>query len=146
MRSSHLRSVDGELIVISNEELLSKTIRNYGDFPRRRLVHRIGVVYQTPAAMMERIPQLIREAIESTGRLNVDRAHFVGFGDSSLDFEFAYFVPSGDLKEAFDLQQIVNLAIMKRFEAEGIDFAYPTRTLYLEGAATAEGRFAVPGS
>ncbi len=151
MRSSHLRSIDGELIVIGNDELLLKTIRNYGDFPRRRLLHRIGVVYQTPAGKMEEIPGMIQAAIEATGKLEFDRAHFIGFGDSSLDFEFAYFVPSGDLKEAFDLQQIVNLSIMKRFEAEGIDFAYPTRTLYLEGAATAEGetaegRFAVPGS
>jgi small-conductance mechanosensitive channel len=146
MRSSHLRSIDGELIVIGNDELLLKTIRNYGDFPRRRLLHRIGVVYQTPAAKMEQIPGIIREAIETAGHLQFDRAHFIGFGDSSLDFEFAYFVPSGDLKEAYDRQQIVNLSIMKRFEAEGIEFAYPTRTLYLEGAATAEGRFAVPGS
>ncbi|MEB3323162.1 MAG: mechanosensitive ion channel family protein [Synechococcaceae cyanobacterium] len=154
VRSSNLRSIDGELIVISNEDLLSQTIRNYGDFPRRRLLHRIGVVYRTPADQVEAIPGLIRELIEATPPLEFDRSHFIGFGDSSLDFEFSYYVPGGDLKEAYDLQQKVNLGILRRFEQEGIEFAFPTRTLYLEkgepateaqGVATAAGTLALPG-
>lgn len=135
VRSSSLRSIDGERIVISNEELLNQTIRNYGDFPRRRLLHRIGVVYRTPVEKVAAIPEIIREVIESTQPLEFDRCHFVSFGDSSLDFEFAYHVPTGDLKEAYDLQQQVNLAILRRFEREAIDFAFPTRTVVLEKAS-----------
>jgi small-conductance mechanosensitive channel len=80
------------------------------------------------AAIPATIEQLIREAQPA----EFDRCHFIRFGDSCLEFEFAYYVPSGDLVEAFNVRQQVNLSILRKFEQEGIEFAYPTQTLYLE--------------
>jgi small-conductance mechanosensitive channel len=139
MRSSRLRSVDGEMIVISNEELLNRTIRNYGDLPRRRLISRFGVIYQTPVEKVAAIPAMVAETIDSAPPLELDRCHFIAFGDSSLDFEISFFVPSGDLKQALDLQQEFNLGIMRRFAREGIEFAYPTRTIHLQSEGEQRG-------
>jgi small-conductance mechanosensitive channel len=135
MRSSDLRSIDGELIVISNEELLNQTIRNYGNFPRRRLIQTIGVVYQTSAEKVAAIPAMIEELINDAEPAEFDRCHFIRFGDSALEFEFAYYIPTGDLVEAYDVRQRINLSILRKFEQEGIQFAYPSQTLYLEKAA-----------
>jgi small-conductance mechanosensitive channel len=93
----------------------------------------LGVVYHTPAEKLEAIPQMVREIIEAQAHTRFDRAHFRGFGHSSLDFEVVYFVERPDYQTFMDVQQAVNLAIVRRFAAEGIAFAYPTQTLYLTG-------------
>ncbi|MEE8511774.1 MAG: hypothetical protein V3S36_03965, partial [Acidiferrobacterales bacterium] len=61
-----------------------------------------------------------------------DRGHFKSYGDFSLNFEVVYYVKVPDYNVYMDIQQAINLAIFKRFEQEGIKFAYPTQTLYLE--------------
>jgi small-conductance mechanosensitive channel len=138
IRSSAIRSLSGERIVISNEDLLSKTIRNFGDLPRRRVATTIGVVYQTPADTVTRIPRLVEEVIRANPPAEFDRCHFTRFADSALEFEFVFFVPDADIVLALDLQQAINLGIMRCFEEKGIDFAYPTQTLFVQkGAASA---------
>ena len=62
---------------------------------------------------------------------DLDRVHFKEFGDSSLDYEVAYYVNTGDYNKYMDAQQEINLAIKEKFEKEGIEFAYPTRTIYM---------------
>ncbi|QPN61886.1 mechanosensitive ion channel family protein [Synechococcus sp. CBW1002] len=136
IRSSSLRSLDGERIVISNEDLLSQTIRNFGDLPRRRLVHHIGVEYQTSLEKVRRIPALLQQVVEQVPPAEFDRCHFVRFADSALEFEFVYFVPGGDYVLALNVQQEVNYQIMEKFLGEAIAFAYPTQTLFLEGGST----------
>ncbi len=135
LRSSIIRSLSGERIVISNEELLVQTIRNFGDLPRRRVAHTIGVVYQTPVEKVAAIPELVARVIAEHPPAEFDRCHFTGFADSALEFEFVFFVPDGDMELYLDLQQKINLGILRRFEEQAIAFAYPTQTLYLERAA-----------
>jgi small-conductance mechanosensitive channel len=137
IRSSVIRSLSGERIVIGNEELLNKTIRNYGDLPRRRVANTIGVTYQTPPETVREIPAIVAEAIRAHPPAEFDRCHFTRFADSALEFEFVFFVPDGDIVKFLDLQQAINLSIMQAFAGRSIDFAYPTRTLFLEGAAPA---------
>jgi small-conductance mechanosensitive channel len=69
-----------------------------------------------------------------------DRAHFKAFGDSSLNFEVVYYVLAPDYNVYMDLQQTINLELYRRFDEQGIEFAYPTRTLYVrqEGAVSAQ--------
>ncbi len=141
LRSSIIRSLSGERIVISNEELLTQTIRNFGDLPRRRVAHTIGVVYQTPVEQVADIPELVARVVNDHPPAEFDRCHFTGFTDSALEFEFVFFVPDGDMVLFLDLQQKINLGILSRFEEQAIAFAYPTQTLYLE-RATAQAQAA----
>jgi small-conductance mechanosensitive channel len=76
---------------------------------------------------------MVAEIFAGTDRARLDRAHFKAFGDSSLDFEVVYYVESAEYSVYMDVQQAINLALVRRFEAEGIEFAYPTRTLFIAG-------------
>lgn len=131
LKNTRLRSLSGEQIILANSDILSSRVRNYGRMSERRVPVTIGVTYQTPRAKLERIPHFIQTAVESQEHTRFDRAHFVAFGASSLDFEYVYYIASADYNQYMDINQAINLAIHKRFEEEGIDFAYPTQTLYL---------------
>ena len=106
-------------------------ISNYGEMEERRLVHRLGVTYDTRSELLEAIPSMIEEVVQAVAHSRFDRCHFVGFSDSSLDFELVYYVNTADYKRALDVQQRINLQIVRRFESAGIAFAFPTRTLHL---------------
>lgn len=98
----------------------------------RRVPFRVGVTYQTPYEKLAAIPGMIREIIGAVPNTRFDRCHFQGYGDSTLDIEIVYYVLDPDYNRYMDIQQEINLAIYKRFGEEGIDFAYPTRTVFLE--------------
>lgn len=134
LKTTRVRSLSGELLVFSNSDLLQSRIRNYKRMEERRVLFRIGVIYQTTPSQLRRIPPMVREIIERWPTTRFDRAHFAAFGDSSYDFEFVYFVQSPDYNVYMDIQQAINLAIVDAFAAEKIEFAYPTRMLYLQRA------------
>lgn len=134
VRSTRLRSVNGEAIVMSNSALTSSVVANYGEMQERRLIYRLGVTYDTSHAVLERIPGLLKAIVEQGGDARFDRAHFVAFNSSSLDFELVYFVPSNDYIQAMEAQQRINLDIVQRFAQEGIEFAFPTQTLHVHSA------------
>lgn len=129
LKTTRLRSVSGEQIIFSNADLLKSRLRNHRRMQERRVLFLIGVTYDTPPDTVARIPAMIREAIESQQRVRFDRSHFVSFGDSALNFETVYFVLTADYAVYADINQTVNLAIYRRFAAEKIEFAYPTRTV-----------------
>lgn len=131
LKTTRLRSLSGEQIVLSNNDLLKSRIRNYKRMYERRVVFGFGVVYQTPHEKLKRIPAIAREIIEGLEKTRFDRAHFKEYGESSLNFEVVYFVKDPDYNVYMDIQQSINLAIFERFARDGIDFAYPTRTLFL---------------
>lgn len=135
LKTTRVRSLDGELIVFSNADLLKSRIRNFKRMRERRVAFTIGVTYQTSADQLARIPQLVREAVESQAQTRFDRAHFQAYGDSALIFEVVYYVLSPDYNTYMDIQQAINLRVFRCFEREHIEFAYPTRTLYLRGGA-----------
>ncbi len=131
VRSTRLRSINGEVIVVSNSSLTNGVISNYAEMDYRRLVHKIGVIYDTSVQKIEKVPGLIKEIIEETEDAIFDRCHFTDFSDFSLDFEFVYYIPTNDYLRAMDAQQQINIGIMKIFESEDIEFAYPTQTIHL---------------
>jgi small-conductance mechanosensitive channel len=131
LKTTRVRSLSGEQLVFSNSDLLGSRIRNYKRMAERRVVFTIGVTYQTPHEKLSWIPVLIREVVESKENTRFDRSHFSGYGDFALQFETVYYVLAADYNLYMDIQQAINLDIYQRFEAEGIAFAYPTRTLYL---------------
>ncbi|WP_320667989.1 mechanosensitive ion channel family protein [Prochlorococcus sp. MIT 1307] len=131
VRSTRLRSINGEIIVMSNSALTNGKIANYGEMEYRRLVHKLGVVYETPHSTMQHIPSIIQTIVDSTEDVIFDRCHFIEFGQFSLDFELVYYIPTNNYLRAMEAQQKVNLEIMKIFEEKSIDFAYPTQTIHL---------------
>ena len=130
VKTSHLRSLGGELIVFSNSDLLQSRVRNYRNMERRRVLFRLGVVYQTPHEQLRRIPQMLEECVQGIEGVSFDRAHFAEFGDFALKFEVVYFVLDRDYNVHMDHLQELNLAIHGAFQREGIEFAYPTQTLF----------------
>jgi len=133
LRTTRLRSLSGEQLIFSNEDLLSSRVRNFGRMEERRIVFTIGVTYETPRDQVQRIPALLREAVEAQPHTRFDRSHFLKYGDFALLFETVYYVLSREYNVYADIQQAINLRILDRFAAEGIAFAYPTQTLFLQG-------------
>jgi small-conductance mechanosensitive channel len=129
LKTTRLRSLSGEQLIISNNDLLTSRIRNFGRMFERRVVFTLGVTYETPAAKLKLIPVILREAIEAQQKVRFDRSHFQKYGDSALIFETVYYVLSPDYNYYMDLQQTINLIILERFLEEGIEFAYPTHTI-----------------
>lgn len=129
VKTTRLRSVNGEEIVMGNNDLVSSRIRNFKRLNERRIVLALGIEYDTPVAVVERIPSILKEIVEGTPETRFDRAHFKGFGDSALQFEAVYFSLVPEYVAMMNVQQSVNLNILRRFEAERIAFAFPTQTV-----------------
>lgn len=132
LKTTHLRSVSGEQIVISNGDLLRSRIRNHKRMGERRVVITFGVVYKTPPDKLAKIPEIVRQLIDNREQVRFDRAHLMRLGESSLDFEAVYFVLSADYLLHMDLQQEILLGLLRRLEEEGIVLAYPSWTMFFE--------------
>ena len=140
VRSTHLRSLRGEIVVINNSTLTSSNIENFATMQQRRMIYSIGVTYQTTADQIQLIPTTIQTIIENTNHTIFNRCHFTTFGDYSLNFEIVYYIDNRDYTLAMDIQQSINLSIMRKFEEQGIEFAFPSQTLYLEGNGVTTGK------
>jgi len=135
LKTTRLVGLGGEQIIFANSDLLKSRIRNYKRMEERRISFTIGVVYQTPVERLERIPGIIREVVEAQDSCRFDRSHFATYGDFSLNFETVYYVTVPDYTVYMDVQQSINLGLFRRFQKEGIEFAYPTQTIFVEGSA-----------
>lgn len=131
IKTTRIRSLSGEEMVVANSDLVNSRIQNYKRMYRRRIVFTLGVTYDTAVDKLKVIPNLIRQAIENTDNATFDRAHFLAYGDFSLNYEVVYFVETNDYATYMDAQQTINLALKAAFEHQGIEFAYPTQLLYL---------------
>jgi len=134
LKTTRLRSLAGEQIVFANNDLLQSRLRNFKRMSQRRCTFNFGVTYSTSADRLAQIPITIEAIVKSQPQVTFGRAHFKSFGESSLDFEVVYFVLSGDYDLYMDVQQAINLLIVRSFEHEGIGFAFPTRTLHVHNA------------
>jgi small-conductance mechanosensitive channel len=135
LKTTRIASLSGEEIVFANSDLLNSRVRNFKRMAERRITFNIGVTYQTPAGKLEAIPGMIREIVEAQERTRFDRSHFQAYGDFALIFETVYFMTVPDYAAYMDTQQAINFALYRKFEAEGIEFAYPTQTIFLNKPA-----------
>lgn len=140
MKSTRLRALTGEEKIISNSKLLEKEITNNTLTLYRRVTYILTLVYQTPPELARRIPDILRDVVESNGASFV-RAGFNNFGASSLDFHLVFDVDSEDAEDMFAARHAVGVAIIERFAAEGIEFAYPTQTTF---TAAPDGTLVMP--
>jgi len=131
IKSTRIRALQGEEIILSNTDLTSARIHNYKRMEKRRVAFTFGVVYETPIEKLKKIPTIVRNVFDSVDNVDLDRVHFKKLGDFSLDFEVVFLVLSSEYAEYADIQQNVNFALMEAFAKENIVFAYPTQTVYV---------------
>lgn len=132
IKTTRLRSLGGEQLVCSNTFLTNARLHNYKRMQRRRIVFGLGIVYATPLDVVKEIPGMVRKIAEAQEHVTFDRGHFREFGSSSLNFEFVYYVESPDYNNYMDIHQSICFGIAEAFKKRGIEFAFPTQTLYLE--------------
>lgn len=131
IKSTKVRSISGEVIVVSNSNLTNARLHNFKQLQKRRIVFTIGVTYQSTPEQLKYIPQKIKEVIQEIELTEFDRCHFAAYGDFSLNFETVYFVATNDYNVYMDIQQKINMKLFEDFAEKKIEFAYPTQTLYL---------------
>ncbi len=137
LKSTRIQALTGEQLVFSNADLLSSRIQNFQHRQERLCVFTLGVNYNTSPEKLERIPSLIREIIESRENTRFERCLFMAFGDSALNFETVYHMLVPDFQTYGEANHAIKLEIFRRFGEEGIEFAYPTQTVYFEGVGPA---------
>lgn len=132
LKTTRIRSLSGEQLIFSNNDLLKSRVRNYKRMSERRIVFGFGVVYQTSLKKLKTIKEIVNDIIKKEKRARFDRVHFKEYGDSSLNFEVVYFVTNSDYSIYMDVQEAINQEIFRRFEEEGIEFAHPTQTIVIQ--------------
>jgi small-conductance mechanosensitive channel len=134
VKTTRIRALQGEEIIISNSELTSSRIQNFKKMEQRRVVFSFGVVYETPLEKLEKIPQHVQDAIIAAERTRFDRAHLLAFGASAYVFEVVYYVLSAEYNDYMDVNQAILFRIIDVFAQENIEFAFPTQTVHLTQA------------
>jgi len=132
LKTTRIRSLSGEQLIFSNGDLLQSRIRNFKRMQERRVVFTIGVLYQTSLEKVKQIPEMLRDTIEEQHDVRFDRAHFKEYGTYALNFEIVYWIQTPDYNAYMDIQQNINLSVYERFEDHGIQFAYPTQTIFVK--------------
>jgi small-conductance mechanosensitive channel len=136
LKTTRLRSVSGEQLVFANSDLLKSRIRNYKRMTERRVQFNLSLSHRTPHEKLALVPAMLREIIEAQSEVRFDRAHFKALGDTSLVFEAVYTIPSPDYLQFMDIQQAINLAILERFQQQGIELAHPAPTVFPQRAGS----------
>ena len=131
IKTTRVKALSGEQLILSNSDLTKSRVHNFKRMERRRIQFNITVTYPTSIENIREIPEIIKNAIRTTKGLTLDRSHFRGYIESSLNFETVYFVENPDYNVYMDLNQEMYLKIYEEFERRNISFAYPTRTIFL---------------
>jgi small-conductance mechanosensitive channel len=138
VKTTRVRALDGEEIVFANGDLLKSRLRNYRSQRERRIQFRVSVSVETPPDVAEKVPALLRAIVErQRPKVRFDRAHLAVLGDGVLVFEIVYVVLEPDYALYMDVQQAINLAILRELPAAGAPLASPTRTVNVHLAPTA---------
>ena len=132
LKSTRLRTLQGEELVISNTELTAARISNFKKMQKRRVVVTLGVTYETSGEKLKKIPAMLQAIVEKTEKTKFSRCHFKEYADSSLNFELVYEVTSKEYDVYMDINQKINFSIFEQFGKEKIDFAYPTQTVFVQ--------------
>jgi len=139
-RSTRIRTLDGHLVIIPNSIIANSIVENVGRRPFIRRTSDITITYDSGHKKAERAVQIIKEILSGVPEVNGDRdrpprVFFDKFNDCSLNIYMSYWVKPADYWVFKEVNQRVNIEMMKRFEAEGIEFAFPTQTLYVKKQA-----------
>ena len=141
LKTTRLRSVTGEQVVMANTKLLEREIHNFNAGRSRRSSLPFGVVYQTSPDDLDKVPSLAKAAVEARKGCTFVRCAILGFGPSSIDFELLYDSRSVDVNKVAADRTAVALNVLRSFAEHGIAFAYPTQTTF---TAAPDGAYVMP--
>jgi small-conductance mechanosensitive channel len=133
LKTTRIRSVTGEQIIIGNGDLLKSRLRNFRRMYQRRVLFNLDVTFDTPSEALARLPAIIEKIVTAQSPVKFDRSHVSSFSESAIRIETVYYVLDPDYKKYMDVQQAINLEVLRRFAAEQVKFAFPSRTVYHEG-------------
>jgi small-conductance mechanosensitive channel len=131
LKSTKIRTLSGELLIITNSKIMSEIIQNFSDMKERRVVTTVTVDYQTSLEKLKIIPDLIKRSVSGFADTRFDRANLTKFNSYSIDFEFVYYILSADYNYYMNLHENILNSIAKEFKSNGIDFSYPTHKVYV---------------
>ncbi|MFH1257149.1 MAG: mechanosensitive ion channel family protein [Candidatus Diapherotrites archaeon] len=131
LRSTRMRDFDGRLVVMPNSKVAAGKIKNISSEPSRRVVLNLGLTYNTPVAKIKKAKEIVKKVIESQKDATAKDLvlSFTEFKDFSLNLMVIYFIPNADKR--WEVMDAVNTGIKEQFEKAGIEFAFPTQTIYL---------------
>jgi small-conductance mechanosensitive channel len=141
LKSTRIRSLSGEEVIMSNAKLLDIQVQNWAEIERRRALMTFGVTYNTPPEKLAQAQHEIRAIVERQPLATFDRAHAFNFGPSSIDFELVFHVEAPEHADFMQVRQAVLLDIMRRFREMGIAFAFPAQISY---TAAPDGTLVMP--
>lgn len=140
LKGTRLVSFSGEQIIVSNTDMTKNILKNYQIMNKRRQLMKLGIPYHTSPEKVRLLPDLLRDIISSIPNVEFSRAHFYEFGDSSLNYEVVYFVLSNNYSLFMDRVQQVNFKIIDEFARMGIEFAFPSQSIYLANNPRTENK------
>lgn len=126
VKTSHVRSLDGQQLVMPNAEMVKTVIHNYKRLLRRRMVFTTRVTFQTPPSLLKEIPGMLRDIINNYEPTKFDRSHLKDFGEYGVMYETVYYIDSADFAVFMDTHQAICIDILETFGRKGIEFAFPT--------------------
>ena len=141
LKTTRIRSMNGELVVMANTKLLEREIHNFAGGRTRRAQLPFGLIYQTPPDQLEKVLPVVKAAVESRKGCNFVRCAITAFGASSIDFELIFDCRGTDLNKIAGDRTAVALAILRAFDEHGLEFAYPTQTTF---TAAPDGTMVMP--
>lgn len=141
LKTTRVRLLSGEQLIISNSKLLDQQVTNLARITERRAPLAIGIVYQTPPETVAALPGEVAEVVNGIDKARFGRMAMTGFGASSLDFELIFFVETGDYAEFMAVRHEVCIALLRRFAELKVEFAYPTQVTF---TAAPDGSFVDP--
>ena len=133
LKTTRLRSITGEQIIIGNGDVLKSRLRNYRRMSQRRVLFNLDVTYDTPADVLDRLPKMVEAIVSKQALVRFDRSHVASFGESAIRVETVYYVLDADYKKYMDAQEAINIALFREFTSQNVKFAFPSRTVYHEG-------------
>ena len=136
LRSSRIRLRDGSQTIIPNETMAKIDVENVGRRAYIRRTSNITITYDTPVEKVEKAIKIIEDILDNHEGMDPEYPPWVCFNEfnpDSLNIMMWYWYHPPDILAAYAFHQKVNLAIMRAFEKEGIDFAFPTQTLHMAG-------------
>lgn len=135
LKTTRIRAKSGEQMIISNTNLLDHEIHNMARMTRRRIELQFGFIYQTEPDLAERVPEIVAKIVKDIQAVDFERCGMSGFGPSSIDFTLVFFALQPDFNRSMAARSKVLLALFRGLQDAGLEFAYPTQTLFIEGLA-----------
>lgn len=131
IKTTRIQALQGEELVIPNQELAASRVQNFKRMQKRRVVINFGVTYDTPTVKLRKVPEYVKKVVENQTEIEFDRIHFKTLADWSLVFELVYYVKSADYVVHMDIQQEILLGIKQKLEEKSIEMAFPTQTVFV---------------